>query len=232
MSVRAVLVWICLTAVQAGAAEYRAGVAVADSPRATALAIERGRGERVVIMGMDAVGLPHSLPDVVAARVMKRYGLERGALLLHFAGTAASRAADADTLVDLAGRALDAMEPASVLSEVLCGQVFLKPFCPSDRKMAPVHGRIHSALQIAELSSFSLGARRYQYPVQAISFGRSLTILALGSDVPAGYAEKLKREFAETNLIVLGNSNALMPWVDDTEDRIMSTIRAVMHRVR
>jgi hypothetical protein len=59
-----------------------------------------------------------------------------------------------------------------------------------------------------------------------------LTILALGSDVPAGYAEKLKREFAETNLIVLGNSNALMPWVDDTEDRIMSTIRAVMHRVR
>jgi neutral ceramidase len=54
---------------------------------AKALAIEDGKGQRVVIVTMDLIGLPRSLSDTVAARVAKEYGLERSRLLLNCSHT-------------------------------------------------------------------------------------------------------------------------------------------------
>ena len=54
---------------------------------AKALAIEDGKGQRVVIVTIDVIGLPRSISDTVAARVAKDYGLERSRLLLNCSHT-------------------------------------------------------------------------------------------------------------------------------------------------
>jgi neutral ceramidase len=399
---------LLLTAVSAFAAEYRAGVAVADitpdkpirlsgyavrtkpyesvlsSLHVKALAIGRGRRERVVIVTTDLIGLPRSITDVVAARVLKKYGIERGALLLNsshthsgpyirgnlpflFAMTEQEQSAVSayaerlqETLVNVVGEALAGLQPATlflahgeahfaanrrdaagpgdpdvpVLQVIAAGgktlavlfgyachnttltgttnvvsgdyagyaqqeveravpgavAMFLM-LCGADQNPQPrgtaelarkhgeelgaevnralradriaVHGAIHSALQVTELDfregTFAPQRRRYPYPVQAISFRRSVTLVALGGEVLVGYDLRIKREFAGRNVIVAGYSNDVMgyiptltdakkggyevvesmpyyglpgPWADDTETRIMATVRAVMNRVR
>jgi hypothetical protein len=54
---------------------------------AKALALEDGRGGRVVIVTTDVLGLPRSITDVVAARAMKEYGLERSGVLFNSSHT-------------------------------------------------------------------------------------------------------------------------------------------------
>jgi hypothetical protein len=54
---------------------------------AKALALEDGRGSRVVIVTTDIIGLPRSVADVVGARVEKQWGLERSRLLLNSSHT-------------------------------------------------------------------------------------------------------------------------------------------------
>jgi len=100
--------------------------------------------------------------------------------------------------------------------------------------------------------------RTVQYPVQAIRFGKELTILALGGEVVVDYDLRAKKEFPKSNLIVAGYSNDVMcyipskrvlgeggyeavdsmvyygmpmPFTDEVEERIFSTIRTVMKRV-
>jgi neutral ceramidase len=417
-----IVVCLLLAAAQSAAAGYRAGVAVADiTPQepirlsgygsrtkpsegvltrifAKALAIEQGRNERVVILTTDLIGLPRSITDVVAARVLKKYGIDRGSLLLNsshthtgpyirgnlpnlFTMSAPERSVtDAyaerlqDTLVDLVGQAVAAAQPATILvahgeahfavnrremsggavkigvnpagpgdpdvpvlkvvgpggrtlavlfgyachnttltggHNVISGDyagyaqqaierslpgataMFLM-LCGADQnpeprgtpelarqhgealgaevqrvlsgKMTAVHGRIRGALQISELNfrqndetPFGKQVKRYPYPVQALAFGRGLTILALGGEVLVGYDLRIKREFADRNVIVAGYSNDVMayiptlreskeggyevvdsmryyglpgPWSDDTEERIMAGVHAVMNRVR
>ncbi len=48
-----------------------------------ALALEDRRGGRMVLVGVDLIGLPRAISDVVAARVQKQYGLERSRLVLN-----------------------------------------------------------------------------------------------------------------------------------------------------
>src|SRR5579872_2048363 len=48
---------------------------------AKALAIEDHKGGRVVIVSTDLLGLPRAISDVVAARVLKQYGLDRARLI-------------------------------------------------------------------------------------------------------------------------------------------------------
>ena len=105
-----------------------------------------------------------------------------------------------------------------------------------------------------------LPVRRTPYPVQAIRFGREVTLIALGGEVVVDYAIRAKREFGKgTNLIVAGYSNDVMcyipsrrvlleggyeavdsmiyygqpgPFAEDVEDRVFAAIRRVMQRVK
>lgn len=54
---------------------------------AKALAIEDGKGGRVVIVTTDLIGLPRVLADEVAARALKEYGLDRSQLVLNSSHT-------------------------------------------------------------------------------------------------------------------------------------------------
>jgi hypothetical protein len=54
---------------------------------AKALALEDNKGNRVVIVSTDLIGLPRSISDLVAARVQKQYGLERSRLVLNSSHT-------------------------------------------------------------------------------------------------------------------------------------------------
>lgn len=100
--------------------------------------------------------------------------------------------------------------------------------------------------------------RSVPYPVQAIRFGGSVTVLALGGEVVVDYALRAKREFAGERLIVAGYSNDVMcyipsvrvlreggyeadrsmvyygqpgPFAEDVEEVIFETAHKVMRRV-
>jgi len=100
--------------------------------------------------------------------------------------------------------------------------------------------------------------RHYPYPVQAIAFGKDLTVLALGGEVVVDYALRVKKEYGSKGIIVAAYSNDVMsyiptgrvlkeggyeadqsmlyygqpgPYAQDVEDRIFDTIRTVMARV-
>lgn len=55
--------------------------------------------------------------------------------------------------------------------------------------------------------------RQVPLPVQAIRFGRDLTILAVGGEVVVDYALRSKREFPGENLMVVGYANDVMCYI-------------------
>jgi hypothetical protein len=69
------------------AARNRPSEGVAHELYARALALDGGRGGRVVVVAADIIGLPRALSDEVAARAAKQYGLQRSELLLNFSHT-------------------------------------------------------------------------------------------------------------------------------------------------
>jgi hypothetical protein len=97
--------------------------------------------------------------------------------------------------------------------------------------------------------------RHYPYPVEAIAFGKDLTVVALGGEVVVDYALRVKKEYGSKGIIVAAYSNDVMsyiptrrvlkeggyeadqsmlyygqpgPYAEDVEDRILGTIRKVM----
>jgi neutral ceramidase len=99
---------------------------------------------------------------------------------------------------------------------------------------------------------------RIEYPVQAVRFGRSLTLVALGGEVVVDYAIRIKREYPGEPIIVAGYSNDVMcyipsvrvlkeggyeandsmiyygqsgPFAEDVEDRIFTALHRVMRHV-
>jgi hypothetical protein len=112
----------------------------------------------------------------------------------------------------------------------------------------------------AMLRAYDQGSpiRRYPYPVEAIAFGKSLTILALGGEVVVDYALRVKKEYGSKGIVVAAYSNDVMsyipshrvlkeggyeasesmiyygqpgPYAEDVEDRISGTVEKVMARV-
>jgi len=100
--------------------------------------------------------------------------------------------------------------------------------------------------------------RRYPYPVQAVQFGKDLTLVALGGEVVVDYALRIKREFGSKGIMVAGYSNDVMsyipslrvlkeggyeaddsmiyyglpgPYDEQVEDRVMTTVQQLMKRV-
>lgn len=99
--------------------------------------------------------------------------------------------------------------------------------------------------------------RNYPYPVQAVAFGKDLTVLALGGEVVVDYCLRVKKEYGAKGILVAGYSNDAMayipslrvlkeggyeandsmvyygqpgPWRDDVEDLIFGAIHKVMER--
>jgi hypothetical protein len=102
--------------------------------------------------------------------------------------------------------------------------------------------------------------RRIPYPVQAIRFGKSLTMVALGGEPVVDYALRIKRETAHSKepVIVAGYSNDVMcyipslavlkgggyepvdsmiyygqpgPFAEDIEETVMGAVHSVLKRV-
>jgi neutral ceramidase len=118
--------------------------------------------------------------------------------------------------------------------------------------------RVRHAKAMLRLYDEGNPIRRYQYPVQAIQFGKDLTFVALGGEVVVDYALRIKREFGAKGIVIAGYSNDVMsyipslrvlkeggyeandsmiyyglpgPYNEEVEDRIMDTVRQVMKRV-
>jgi len=54
---------------------------------------------------------------------------------------------------------------------------------------------------------------RIDYPVQAVRFGQSLTLIALGGEVTVDYSLRLKREYKGEPIVVAGYSNDVMCYI-------------------
>ena len=388
---------------------------------AKALAIEDGKGERVVIVTTDLIGLPRSIADIVAARIQKQYGIDRAQLVLSSSHTHTGplirhnlenmfelgpedsqvvtdyAASLTEKLVAVAGSALNDLAPANLwfgngratfainrrqntpkgviigenpegptdpdvpvlkvtgadgkLRAVLFGyachnttlngdfyritgdyagftQIAIEEanpgatamfmmLCGADQnphprstlelaqqhgkelatevdrvlreKLSRVRGPVHGAFQIVELGFAPQSRegfearlndtnvhrvrhakamlrlyddgnpiRRYPYPVQAIQFGKDLTLVALGGEVVVDYDLRIKREYGSKGIIVAAYSNDVMsyipslrvlkeggyeasdsmiyyglpgPYDEEVEDHIMNTVHQVMKRV-
>jgi hypothetical protein len=110
------------------------------------------------------------------------------------------------------------------------------------------------------LSALSAGKKidTVEYPVQAVRFDKSLTLVALGGEVVVDYCLRMKKEHPGEPLIVAGYSNDVMsyipskrvlheggyeandsmiyyglagPYADDVEDRIFAAIGRVLKQV-
>jgi hypothetical protein len=90
--------------------DYQAGTAAAGKVKVVAL--EDRRGNRAVFATAE-FRISQSLSDFIAAQVVKAYGVDRAALLLHSVGQGDPAPDDAVTAI---GAALGALEPAVVRS--------------------------------------------------------------------------------------------------------------------
>jgi hypothetical protein len=126
------------------------------------------------------------------------------------------------------------------------------------QKLDRVTGPFATALQIKDLALAEPLSRPVPYPVQAVRFGKSLTLVALGGEVVVDYALRIRREFPKERLILAGYSNDVMayiptasmlkeggyepvasmryygfpsPFASDVEERVMSSVREVLRRV-
>jgi len=110
------------------------------------------------------------------------------------------------------------------------------------------------------LKAIDAGKRidQIDYPVQAVRFGKSLTLLALGGEVTVDYGLRVKREYRGEPIVTAGYSNDVMcyiptrrivgeggyeavdsmayygqagPFADDVEDRIFAAIHRAMKAV-
>lgn len=100
--------------------------------------------------------------------------------------------------------------------------------------------------------------RTVQYPVQALRFGKDMTLMALGGEVVIDYALRIKKEYPKEDTIVAGYSNDVLsyipslrvlkeggyepvdsqiyyghpgPYAEDVEERVMDAVHKAMQRV-
>jgi hypothetical protein len=190
-----------------GVAEFRC-----PSPNCSvrAIAVSDNKGGLAILITAEGTLAP-PIVDVASARLEKDFGVGRSSLL--FLGGPGGRIGDSavaitDRLYTAARDALRNLAPARVTeAQVLPGT--------SERVLT---GRIRAAY-----TNIDLGLSRPSYPVQAIRFGRTITILALAgepqADLPAG-------------VVVLKNANGFAGPVEDSGGRIADAIRNVLARVR
>src|SRR3954466_2853824 len=123
---------------------------------------------------------------------------------------------------------------------------------------APLPAQVRRAQMMLKLIDAGKSIDRVEYPLQAVRFGRGLTLVALGGEVVLDDSIRTKREFPGEPLIVAGYSNDVMcyipskrilgeggyeavdsmiyygqagPFADDVEERIFASIHRVMKDV-
>ncbi len=121
-----------------------------------------------------------------------------------------------------------------------------------------VHRARHAKAMLRLYDQRSPVLSHYPYPVQAIRFGKDLTLVALGGEVVVDYDLRIKREFGDKGIIVAGYSNDVMsyipslrvlneggyeadqsmiyyglpgPYDEHVEEHVMTTVDQVMKRV-
>ena len=250
---------VLLAAQAALAAEYRAGVArleLAPGVSISALAIERGAKERVIVVDAGG-GLPHGVTDAAVARAE----LERGqvvflpkkdasafppAMLVEGLATAigAARGALAPTTLWRAGqdgalvlRAEGADGAGLAALRVRGGKASLEFGSARAASSRSVRGPIRTAFRAVEAPA-ELRARQSAADarggiafVQAVRFGRSLTLAVLGEAPTQDFAARIEREFASQGepLAVVAGADAALP--PDLRDTLIPALRIVLRRV-
>ncbi|HWQ52282.1 MAG TPA: neutral/alkaline non-lysosomal ceramidase N-terminal domain-containing protein [Bryobacteraceae bacterium] len=118
--------------------------------------------------------------------------------------------------------------------------------------------RVRNARNMLKAYDENRPVRSYPYPVQALSFGKDLTMVALGGEVVVDYSLRVKKEYGAKGLIVAGYSNDVMSYIpskrildeggyeaddsmvyygqpgryrDDVEERIFESLADVLKRV-
>ena len=121
-----------------------------------------------------------------------------------------------------------------------------------------VHRVRHAKAMLRLFDERSPALSHYPYPVQAVQFGKDLTLVALGGEVVVDYVLRIKREFGSKGIIVAGYSNDVMsyipslrvlkeggyeadqsmiyygrpgPYDEQVEDHVMTTVEKVLKRV-
>ena len=121
-----------------------------------------------------------------------------------------------------------------------------------------VHRARHAKAMLKLLDERSPILSHYPYPVQAVQFGKDLTLVALGGEVVVDYVLRIKREFGSKGIMVAGYSNDVMsyipslrvlkeggyeadqsmfyyglpgPYDEHVEEQIMTTVHQVLKRV-
>src|SRR3954466_9502207 len=122
---------------------------------------------------------------------------------------------------------------------------------------APLPAQVRRAQMMLKLVDAGKRIDRVAYPVQAVRFGRGLTVVALGGEVVVDYDLRIKREFPGEG-VVAGYSNDVMcyipskrvlkeggyeavdsmiyygqagPFREDVEERVFASIHRVMKDV-
>jgi neutral ceramidase len=137
-------------------------------------------------------------------------------------------------------------------------------FAPRSRQdfEAELKSKVPAQVRRGEMMLKELDAgrnlERLDYPLQAVRFGKTLTLLALGGEVTVDYGLRARREYSGEPLITAGYSNDVMsyipsarvlreggyeavdsmfyyaqpgPYAEDVEERVFAAIRQVMKSV-
>jgi hypothetical protein len=243
-------VTLLLLALALGAG-YQAGTArleIAPERVVEALAIEDAEGGRVVFASAAGESLPLTLTDLVTART----GLERSQLVfLGGHGGGGYDPALAGGLVTAIGAALGALKPAAltydagaslqVLSEeeLRASVAFRKTTALLEVGSGvaaggqPISGRIRAAFQMVEPEP-SLRARGNEegrgegVPVQAVRFGKGLTLVVVGGELAAGLRERIGQGKEPLEIVETGG----VPIRPDREVAVIEGVRRVLERVK
>jgi hypothetical protein len=171
--------------------DYQAGTAAAGKVKA--LALEDRRGTRAVFATVE-FRMSQSVSDFIAAQVLKAYGVDRAALLLHSAGQGDPAPDDAVAVI---GAALGALEPAMVRASggavsITTPDGRCRARLAADGALAfercgagePVRAPIRAAFQVVD-PSHALQPRGdpiRSNSVQAIALGKQFVVLAVEGD--------------------------------------------------
>jgi hypothetical protein len=171
--------------------DYQAGTAAAGKVKA--LAIQDRRGTRAVFATAE-FRVSQSVSDFIAAQVMKAYGVDRAALLLHSVGQGDPTPDDAVTAI---GVALGGMEPAVVRSSggavsITAPDSHCRATLATDGALAfeqcgagePVRAPIRAAFQMVDPAHGlePRGEPARSSSVQAISLGGRFVVLAVDGE--------------------------------------------------
>ena len=171
--------------------DYQAGTAAAGKVKA--LALEDRRGTRAVFANVE-FRVSQSVADFIAAQVLKAYGVDRAALLLHSAAPGDPAPDDAVTAI---GAALGALEPAVLrygggAVSVTAPDGHCRATLAADGALAfercgagaPVRAPIRAAFQVVD-PSHALQPRAdpvRSSSVQAIALGSQFVVLSVDGD--------------------------------------------------